>query len=313
MDTKDLDIFICTHKDFKCPVTNDVYKVLDMRNIDASMMHEGIKNSSFYSEIIGMMYVRKNLELKKYVGFCQYRRYFSFMDDIPDMDEICKEYDCVIAKPIKFNGCVREQYAIYHNEKDLDIVDDIIREKFKDYYKAWFLYLNGSIFIPYNMFIMKKEDFIDYIDFIEGVLNEYIDRVGSDIEKRIEDNKEDYIKDFPPSNSAEFQYRVGGYLAERLTPVFMINRFKSMKPYMVKITQKKNETISNGEENEPKPRDNSEQQQEQPKTRKRSRTKSKGESVQDADQHTVRTDDEKKATKRGRKPKSDRKTKSGTR
>ena len=33
----------------------------------------------------------------KYIGLNHYRRYFSFLDDIPDMDNIFKEYDLITA------------------------------------------------------------------------------------------------------------------------------------------------------------------------------------------------------------------------
>ena len=64
-----------------------------------------------------------------------------------------------------------------------------------------------------------------------------ITRVGVDIKKRIEDNKEKYLKDFSPNNTVEYQYRIGGYLAERLTNVFVEKHFKKIKTYGVKITE----------------------------------------------------------------------------
>ena len=77
---------------------------------------------------------------------------------------------------------------------------------------------------PYNMFIMKKNDFLDYISFVEGIMDEYIKIVGGDIKKRIEDNKDKYIKDFSPNNTFEYQYRLGGYLIERLMNIFLFRR-----------------------------------------------------------------------------------------
>ena len=84
---------------------------------------------------------------------------------------------------------------------------------------------------------MKKADFIEYINFIKKIMYEYLDIVGTDIKKRIEDNKEKYLKDFSPNNTVEYQYRIGGYLAERLTNVFVEKHFKKIKTYGVKITE----------------------------------------------------------------------------
>ena len=89
------------------------------------------------------------------------------------------------------------------------------------------------------MFIMKREDFKEYIDFIFSILDEYLKIVGTDINKRIYDNFEKYIKNFYPNDSVEYQYRIGGYLGERLTNIFMLGNFKKMKTYDVIITEDK--------------------------------------------------------------------------
>lgn len=68
---------------------------------------------------------------------------------------------------------------------------------------------------------------------------EYLDIVGTDIKKRIEDNKEKYLKDFSPNNTVEYQYRIGGYLAERLTNVFILKKFERVKSYKMIITEQK--------------------------------------------------------------------------
>lgn len=81
----------------------------------------------------------------------------------------------------------------------------------------------------------------EYVDFIRNVLDEYIKYVGIDIEKRIENNKEKYLKNFSPNNEVWYQYRIGGYLAERLTNVFLLKHFKKIKTYKMVITEQKYE------------------------------------------------------------------------
>jgi len=78
-----------------------------------------------------------------------------------------------------------------------------------------------------------------YCEFIFGVLNEYLSITGYDIFKRIVDNKDKYLKDFYPNNTIEYQYRIGGYLAERLTNVFIMTHFKKIKAYPVIVTEDK--------------------------------------------------------------------------
>ena len=86
---------------------------------------------------------------------------------------------------------------------------------------------------------MKSEDFKEYIKFIFDILDRYINIVGTDINKRIYDNIEHYSKDFYPNNTVEYQYRIGGYIAERLTNLFILTKFKKIKTYPVILTESK--------------------------------------------------------------------------
>lgn len=230
-----IDIYINTHKNFEPIVENKVYKVIDSRLIEANLPLK----DDFYSELYNYKYVYDNVPLKKYVGFCHYRRYLSFLDDIPNMDELFNEYDCVVGKPLELKMTTREHYAIFHNIEDLEIVENIIKEKYNEYYGSLESFLDNNLFIPYNMFIMKSEDFKEYCEFIFGVIGEYLNIVGTDIKGRIENNKEKYLKDFSPNNTVEYQYRIGGYIIERLTNAFMIKHFKKIKWYKVLITENK--------------------------------------------------------------------------
>ena len=244
---KNVDVFIGTQKTFKQIVKNDVYKiVVGNHEIENNSNLELIKCSydsnlddRFYSEIYMLRYVANNYNLKDYVGFCHYRKYFSFLDDIPNMDEIFKHVDVITAKPLILKQSIKNHYKNCHNIEDLYIVGGILADKYPEYSKVWSTFINKNIMFPYNMFIMKKEDFIEYITFITNVLDEYVNIVGNDIEKRIENNKEKYLKNIYPNSEIDYQYRIGGYLAERLTNVFIIKKFRKIKAYKVELTEKK--------------------------------------------------------------------------
>ena len=42
---------------------------------------------------------------------------------------------------------------------------------------------------PCNMFIMKSDEFKEYVKFIKNILDKYVEIIGTDIYKRIENNK----------------------------------------------------------------------------------------------------------------------------
>ena len=234
----DVKIFICTHKDFDKVVTNDdVYEIIDIR--ENEIKERNGLDDKFYSELISYYNVSKRTDLPKYVGFCHYRRYFSFMDDVPNMDEKFSRSDAIIAKPIEHTASIKKQYSVYHNIEDLYIIGGILADKYPQYQWTWHNFINGTFFIPYNMFIMRREDFKKYIEFMFNILDEYVKIVGTDISKRIENNKDKYIKKYYPNNTPEYQCRIGGYLGERLTNVFIIKNFNRVTAYPVKITEKK--------------------------------------------------------------------------
>ena len=216
-----LDLFICTHRDFDKVVSSDVYKVIDSRKI--GKVHLPL-DDLFYSELYQFKYVFDNYQLKDYVGFCHYRRYFKFLDKV-DVDSLFKDFDVITATPILFKGTVKEHYNYYHNVDDFNLIGDIIKDKFKDYYETYLKFSDSNLFLPYNMFIMKSKDFKEYCTFVFGVLSEYTKIVGTDIRKRIKDNKDKYLKSFSPNDTVDYQYRIGGYLAERLTNIFILNNF----------------------------------------------------------------------------------------
>jgi len=236
-----LDIFICTHKDFESPLKNPCYKIINAKNINNDMAENGLKGS-FYSEILTYKHLAEAGKLKEYVGFCHYRKLWAFLDDIPNVNQILSEFGCIIANPLTLVCSVKEQYATYHNIEDLYIVGGIIADKYPEYAPAWHEFINGRMLIPYNMFIMKREDFKEYIKFIFDILDEYINIVGLDFEKRIMNNKDVYLKDFSPNDTFEYQYRIGGYLAERLTNLFLLTHYTRLKAYPVVMTENKYES-----------------------------------------------------------------------
>ena len=245
-----LDLFIGAYKEFDPPVTNKAYKIIignhdvEFSGTTLEVINCGDKNDMlddmFYSEIyMFKKLIDMNYPFKEYVGFCHYRKYFSFMDEIPDLDEMFKTYDSIVGKPIISRAPVKKLYGICHNIEDLEIVEKIINEKYPYYIKPCNAVLNKNIFIPYNMFIMKRDDFKKYVEFVWGVLDEYLNIVGRNIFKRIVDNKEKYLKRMSPNNTIEYQYRIGGYISERLTNIFLVGNFKKMKTYSIVVTEKK--------------------------------------------------------------------------
>lgn len=242
-----LDIFIASHKAFTPIVKNPMYKIVYPFKIDNSNTklqqlygHDNFAvPQQFYCEIAMYIELPQLTSLKDYVGTCHYRRYFQFRDNIPDMNNIFKKYDAVVAAPLPFDITVLQQYGEVHNIEDLYITQGIVAEKYPEYNQAFKDVMNSKMLFPYNMFIMKKDNFLEYIDFVKNILETYLQVINFDVSKRIKDNSQKYLKDYYPNNTLNYQFRIGGCLAERLTNVYIFKNFKNMKSYEVLITENK--------------------------------------------------------------------------
>ena len=260
MENKNLDIFISTHKKFDVKVKNESYKIMSCNDVEfntsISVLYDtkeyNEKNSiidsivewdHFYSELTTMYWVWKNYSIKDYVGLCQYRRCFDFMDNIPNMDEIFANFDIILPTPYVFNCTVKKQYDIYHNVHDINLMEQIINEFYSEYSNSTSEVLNGNVFYTSNIFIMKKDDFIKCCNFVFGVINKYLEKTNitslSDVESKVSKEWVNYGKPFYPNNTLWYQSRIGGFLAERLLNIFVNHNFKRIKEIPIIITEEK--------------------------------------------------------------------------
>lgn len=203
-----------------------------------------------YCELTGQYWMWKNVEAD-YYGLMHYRRYFSFNEDILEEDtfgnityncldeealselgytensihNIVENYDVVSLVPqdvTKLSKAknVYEHYKIsdYHRIEDLDLVKEIIEEKYPEYTKAMNSYLKGKQSYFCNMYILKKEVFDSYNQWLFDILAEH--------EKR---------SDFSDYDINE--YRVSGFLAERLWGIYY-TKIKMDRKYKCREIQK---------------------------------------------------------------------------
>lgn len=214
-----------------------------------NMLHddEGCNISAknrMYCELTGQYWAWKNQEAD-YYGFFHYRRYLSFAEEVfkenafgdavmPCVtDEILEQlkltentlereipkYDIITTKPVSLKKLGKnaktnyQQYITtpYQYKKDIDLLLEIIKEKYPEYYDVAQYYMKKSSIGYYcNMFIMRKDIFNDYSQWLFDILEEH--------EKR--SNYEDYNVD---------AYRISGYLGERLFGIYYMYQKKEGK------------------------------------------------------------------------------------
>lgn len=190
------------------------------------------KNSS-YCELTGMYWAWKNLKNTDIIGLNHYRRYFDFHNQakeyyniesfpsskfnsldlsIPDtVIERIKTGIIVTAKPIHFDASLAYNYCYHHNSSDFRALQHVIATSQPDHIKQAFwevMYQNYKL-MPYNMFLMRWQDFDKYCTWLFDIL------------KRVEDITD--ISDYGP-----IQKRIYGYMGERLFNVWLKAENKSL-------------------------------------------------------------------------------------
>ncbi|MCQ2752487.1 MAG: DUF4422 domain-containing protein, partial [Coriobacteriales bacterium] len=221
-----------------------------------NMLHDNVgdnissKNPN-YCELTAIYWAWKNCD-SDYYGLFHYRRYFSFAKKqyptITDKfifeevlepsflsDEITQKYaldeqtmrsviedaDFIAPQAVLSPGneTVYAQYSISfgHHIEDLERVIYIIENDFPEYAQATRKYLNGILHYPCNMFIMKKEIFHEYCEWLFAVLQKF-----------------EQCRNIESYSSID--NRLYGYLAERLTGVFIT--YLIDKKYKAKFMQR---------------------------------------------------------------------------
>ena len=155
-----------------------------------------------------------------------------------------KEYDIIVPKQIKSPFTNAQQYAIYHNIFDLDVISKIIKDLFPKYYDSHIETLCNKCSIhPCNMFITKKETFNDMMNFVFTICFEFENRMNlhssNDYINHINKNKSLYLKDFYPNNTVQYQARILGFISERLLEIYYNYNNLKIKEYDVNETEMK--------------------------------------------------------------------------
>ena len=209
-----------------------------------------VKNP-LYSELSAQYWVWKNYDKignPDYVGFMHYRRHFIFDDwtgspkntwvrggnvyNVPVINDAYMEHlqdkyiydsikdtDIIVLKAYDLKNMgkntIRDNYFCRHVEQ-FDVFIDCCKKLYPEYIDAIEKIEKGSVQYLCNMFIMRKDLFLEYSDFCFSVLNE--------VEKHINTEEMD--------ESAE---RVCGYLGEFLLSMYIFH--KKVTDKNIRITE----------------------------------------------------------------------------
>ena len=195
------------------------------------------KKNQSYCELTAQYWAWKHEEAD-YYGFFHYRRYMSFADETFETNKFqdvemeyltdnalnklnldkdvmtrkIKQYDIIATPPVnlpELNSDLHnnfDQYVLtpYQYKEDIEVLLDIIKEKYPDFYEIAYRYFYKDTLGYYcNMFIMTRELFHQYSEWLFTILEEHEKR--RDYSEYTIDGK-----------------RISGYLGERLFGIYYI-------------------------------------------------------------------------------------------
>lgn len=220
---KDIKIIIAAHKKYQTP-KDSIYLPLhvgaagkDSIGFQGDDSGENISTKNpFFCELTGIYWAWKNLKCD-FVGLVHYRRYFSLAKKIPKTEDekfniVLSESEtnnllnnCDIILPKKRNYYIENIYSHYKHTMHIEPLDEtgkIISEKYPEYVSEFEALKRTTKMHAFNMFIMKKEIFDSYCQWLFDILFE--------LEKRVDVSQYD-----------SFHARLFGRISERLLDVWL--------------------------------------------------------------------------------------------
>ena len=233
-----IKILVAAHKNYRMP-SDDIYLPIHVgkegKDFELGYIGDNTgdnissKNSTF-CELTGIYWAYKNLDAD-YIGLCHYRRHFTLRKkgdkfssvlSSKEAENLLKETDIILPK--KRNYFIETNYSHYihaHHKEGIDMLGDIIKRDYKEYAKAYDTVMNRTAAHMFNMFIMRKDYFDEYCEWLFDILF------------KIEENLD--ISDY-----SSYEARVFGFLAERMLDIWLETKQLSYKELNVLFMEHQN-------------------------------------------------------------------------
>lgn len=220
-----IKILVAAHKDYPMP-TDPIYLPIHVgkegKEADLGFTgdntgdHISYKNTN-YCELTGIYWAYKNLEAD-YIGLVHYRRHFTlknpfFLNDFQakfdavlsqtQIEPLLNQYDILLPK--KRNYYIETNYSQYthaHPKESLILLSEIIKKNYPSYEASYDIVMNRTYAHIFNMFVMRKDYFDQYCEWLFDVLFQLEDTLD--------------ISGYSP-----YDARVFGFLSERMLDIFI--------------------------------------------------------------------------------------------
>jgi hypothetical protein len=210
MNKKRIELYVVTHKEFdNVPEDRVVIGVGNNRCISVANIYDNngdniAYKNPYYCELTALYWMWKNSDAD-IIGLEHYRRFF-LIDDVPITKEqvysLLNENDVIVPYKWYFSKSIYEHYKSSHIVKDLDLVGEIIKDKYPQYIKAFNKLKKTNSFCGCNMMICRKDFLDNYCKWLFDIFGELEGKIDL-------------------SNRDDYQKRVFGFISERLLNVYL--------------------------------------------------------------------------------------------
>ena len=183
---KDIKLLVATHKKYKMP-KDKLYLPIHVGKVNKSGIgfigddtgdNISIKNP-YYCELTAIYWAWKNIDAD-YIGLVHYRRHFTCNRKKDKWDSVLtlaqatkllKNNDIILPEKRRyFIETIYSHYANTHDHSHLDFLRNIIEEHTPQYLSSFDKVMKSTSAHMFNMFIMKKELFHSYCQWLFPVL-----------------------------------------------------------------------------------------------------------------------------------------------
>lgn len=166
------------------------------------------RNQNYCELSVAYWMLKNHLYDSRYVGLCHYRRY---LDVTPELIAHIEKTGAagVLPYPMQVYPDAFSHHRRFVKEKDWERMEQVLLEKYPDYYAAGQDIWKGTEFYLHNIWILESYEAEQFLEWMFGILFE--------IERRWECNEEPR------------QDRHMGYLGESLTTLYFLYHRKDLK------------------------------------------------------------------------------------
>ena len=196
--------------------------------------------NDIFAELTALYYIWKNCKITPYIGIGQYKRWFDFTNEnpnlyidvirtlprnnffnseyfnvFPDYENILNEYDIIMSTYICLPGhSVKDQFIHCHTKEMYDILEYVVLTKSSDIKNSFIHVMNNDVILaPHNMFITKYNIFNEYCEWLFDICFD--------------------VEQYSIQNNIKLIPRCFGFMAERLLNVFVYYKQLKMKQYPI--------------------------------------------------------------------------------